>query len=283
MKGRRLALGLATLLGIRRRGFFIPYRYADQIPEAGRLPPYPALAARLAAGAPAMAEVLDWIDGYAADLDVIGSAAARTPPPAPRWDQDWFPRLDAAVAYTLVRRLKPSRIVEIGSGHSSRFLARAITDAGLATRHTAIDPAPRAVLQGLALELMRCTLQDAGLAPFEALEPGDFLVVDSSHILMPGSDVDVLLGRILPLLPAGVVVHFHDIFLPDDYPADWAWRGYNEQNAILPLLLTHEVLFASLFALGNLAAAERSALRGLALPPGARESSIWMRLREAPS
>ena len=275
MKGRRLALGLATLLGIKRRGFFIPYRYADQLPEAGRLPPYPAVSAQLEADQAGTVEVLDWIDGYAADLAAIGKA----PPPAPRWGQDWFPRLDAAAAYTLVRRLKPSRIVEVGSGHSSRFLARAIADEGLATRHRAIDPAPRAVLEGLALELIRTTLQEAGLAPFEALEPGDFLVVDSSHILMPGSDVDALLGRILPLLPAGIVIHFHDVFLPHDYPADWAWRGYNEQNALVPLLLSHEVVFASRFALDSLGAAERPAIRDLPLLPGVHESSLWLRLK----
>ena len=279
MKGRRLAFGLATLLGIRRRGFFIPYRYADQLPAPGRLPPYAAMAARLAQCRPAMSQVLDWIDACAADLAAIGDQ----PPPAPRWGQDWFPRLDAAAAYALVRHLRPGRIVEVGSGHSSRFLARAIADQGLATRHMAIDPAPRAVLQGLEIELLRGTLQDAGLAPFEALEPGDFLVVDSSHILMPGSDVDALLGRILPLLPAGVVLHFHDVFLPDDYPADWAWRGYNEQNAVAPLVAAHEVLFASHFALGHLAAAERPAIRSLALAPGALESSLWLRLRSGPA
>jgi len=43
--------------------------------------------------------VLDRIDSYAADLAAIGGA----PPPAPRWDQDWFPRLDAAAAYATVR------------------------------------------------------------------------------------------------------------------------------------------------------------------------------------
>ncbi len=63
------------------------------------------------------------------------------------------------------------------------------------------------------------------------------LFVDSSHILMPGSDVDFLFGHVVPGLPAGVLLHVHDIFLPDDYPADWAWRGYNEQLGVLPLLL----------------------------------------------
>ena len=61
-------------------------------------------------------------------------------------------------------------------------------------------------------------------------------MIDSSHTLVPGSDVDLLLNRVLPALSAGAVVHVHDIFLPDNYPDDWAWRGYNEQLGVAPLL-----------------------------------------------
>ena len=68
------------------------------------------------------------------------------------------------------------------------------------------------------------------------LAPGDVLSIDSSHILMPGTDVDILLNRVLPALPAGVLVHIHDVFLPDDYPPAWSWRGYNEQLGVAALV-----------------------------------------------
>src|SRR3546814_16899896 len=68
-------------------------------------------------------------DGFAGDLARI--AEAKAPPPAPRFSQNWFPTLDAVAAYTLVRRHGPARIVEVGSGHSTRFLCRAVADAGL--------------------------------------------------------------------------------------------------------------------------------------------------------
>src|SRR5204863_425837 len=77
------------------------------------------------------------------------------PPPAPRWDQDWFPRLDAAAAYTMVRTLGPKRIVEVGCGHSTRFMARAVADGRLATSIIAIDPAPRAKLEGLNVRWLK--------------------------------------------------------------------------------------------------------------------------------
>ena len=69
-----------------------------------------------------------------------------------------------------------------------------------------------------------------------ALAANDMLFIDSSHQLKPGSDVEFLLNAVLPLLPAGVRVHFHDIFLPDDYPAHWGWRRYNEQAAVAALI-----------------------------------------------
>ena len=159
----------------------------------------------------------------------------RGPAPAPRFDQDWFPTLDAAAAYAMVGRARPARIVEVGSGHSTRFLARAIADAGLAAELVSIDPAPRAPLRGLPVRWIASVVQRRPRR-FGGLQAGDVLFIDSSHILMPGTDVDWLLNRVLPGLAVGVLVHFHDIFLPDPYPAAWAWRGYNEQQALAPLL-----------------------------------------------
>jgi hypothetical protein len=263
------------VLGLSPRGFFLPYRYAATLPGPGSRQAYPAAEALFESCRGRFARVLSKLEPLAADLRRIG----KDPPPAPRWPQSWFPRLDAAVAYAFVRSLKPERILEVGSGHSTRFLARAVADGGLATRITAIDPAPRAQLDGLPITLRRQTLQSAGLSPFRDLRPGDILMVDSSHILMPGSDVDFILGRILPTLAEGVWVHVHDIFLPDDYPADWDWRGYNEQLGVLALLLGGgwEVRFASRYVVTRMAGnLEGSIVAELPLPEGAFESSLWL-------
>ena len=278
MRLRPLAFGLATLFGIRKLGWFIPYRYAVAIADPARRRDYPAIRDIMARHEPAFAGLLAEIDAYAEPLGAIGGA----PPPAPRFDQDWFPRLDAAAAYAMVRRHRPARIVEVGSGHSTRFLARAVTDGGLDCAITAIDPAPRAAIGGLPVSVLSETLHDAGPAPFRALAAGDMMVVDSSHVLMPGSDVDLVLNTLLPALPAGVLVHFHDIFLPDDYPADWAWRGYNEQQAVGPLITSgaYELLFASRYV--ATAMADRLAtgiLAELPLVAGALESSLWLAKR----
>lgn len=273
---RRAWFGLLTVLNLARRGFFIPYRYAEQLPGPDERVPYPAAEERLAEAEGRFRALLDGMNRYRAALGAIGD----DPPPAPRWTQDWFPRLDAAAAYTLVRQERPARIVEVGSGHSTRFLARAAADEGLACRITAIDPAPRADLSRLELELIRAAVPGVGDRPFEALQAGDFLMIDSSHILMPGSDADYLYGRVLPALPTGVLVHIHDVFLPDDYPADWDWRGYNEQLAVLQLILGAgwEILFASHYVATRMAAeVAEGAAGGLPLGEEAFEASLWLR------
>jgi hypothetical protein len=275
---RRLWFGLLTVSGLARRGFFIPSRYADAASPAGARPPYAAAEARLAGCEAGFREALGWLETYGEDLLRIGSE----PAPAPRWAQSWFPRLDGAMAYAMVRRFAPQRIVEVGSGHSTRFFARAVRDGGLDTAITAIDPAPRATIADLPVTLLRATVQRAGMGVFSELSAGDFLAIDSSHVLMPGSDVDQLLGRVVPALPSGAILHLHDIFLPDDYPAAWDWRGYNEQLGVLPLLLDDawEVLFAGHYVATRMAVAlEGSVAARLPLEPEAIESSLWLRKR----
>lgn len=276
MQARRLALGGAALLGIARTGYVIPSRAAAAADTPEARAPYAGVEALFREARPRFAEWLERIEAVAADLSLIGG----DPAPAPRWTQDWFPRLDAAMAYAAVRHLRPRRIVEVGAGHSTRFLARAVADGGLETRLTTIDPAPRAALAGLpGVTHLAATVQAAGPGPFGALESGDLLFVDSSHVLMPGSDVDMLLNRVLPGLPAGVLVHVHDVFLPDDYPADWRWRGYNEQLAVALLLQGGgwRVEFASHYVATRMASAiARGIVAALPLPEGAHETGLWM-------
>ena len=269
---RALGMGLATVTGIARRGWFVPCRYASSFARAGT---YPELEELFAAAKPRFAEVLDAIDSLDAALADIG----RGNPPQPRWNQGWFPRLDAAAAYAMMRKRRPSLVVEVGAGHSTRFLARAVADGGLDTRIVTIDPEPRADIAALEVEHLSAAVHEAGFAPFEALQSGDILFVDSSHILMPGSDVDLLLNRIWPILPAGVLVHFHDILLPDGYPESWTWRGYNEQLGVAALLFAAAatVLFSSRYVVTRMPeAVERSAASGLPLMADAIETSLWV-------
>ncbi len=254
-------------------GFFLPYRHAREVTACD----YPAVAELFAAREARFRARLEELRPLAGELAAFGG-----PPPAPRFAQDWFPRLDGAMAYLFVRRLAPRRIVEIGSGHSTRFMARGLRDGGIACELLCIDPAPRASLEGLPVRHLRRRLEEVPESLFADLASGDILFVDSSHIAMPGTDVDRIVNRILPRLRPGVRVHFHDIFLPDPYPAAWAWRGYNEQLLVAAWLLGGglEPLFSSRWVASRrpewLAGGP---LAGIDLAPEVPESSLWAERR----
>ena len=149
----------------------------------------------------------------------------------------------------------------------------------LATRITSIDPAPRASLQGLSIELLQKKIQEAPASLFAGLGPDDIVFIDSSHQAKPGGDVEFLLQKVLPRLAAGVRVHFHDIFLPDGYPSAWAWRRYDEQDALAPLIRAgaFEVEFSSHeIASRHPERLAQGALGRLPLVAGAIESSLWL-------
>lgn len=264
---RRLALGLPTVLGATPRGWFLPHRYARLLPPPGSQPPYPVIETLFHRAEAAFAAVLDDIDRHAAALESM----------RPLLDQAWFPSLDSAAAYALVRERKPRHIIEVGSGHSTRVLAKASGGLG---EIVAIDPAPRADIAGLpGVTIVASTVQSAPTDAFSALGPGDLLFIDSSHILMPGSDVDVLFGRVLPTLPKGSLVHLHDIFLPFDYPEIWGWRNYNEQLGVLPLLASGawRPLFSSVWVERRMAdRLARSVVPRLPRPADAIPASLWL-------
>jgi hypothetical protein len=279
---KRLIAGLATVLGIKPLGFFIPCRYAAEA-TANSATHFARVEEIFADARENFDAVIGDIEACAPALRAIAAADQPAEGVKPHFRQGLFPRLDAAAAYALARRYKPARIVEIGTGHSTRFLATAIAEGGFDCRLTTIDPAPRRVVERPGIEIIEATVQEAGTAPFDDLAPGDFLVVDSSHILMPGSDVDMVLNTILPRAPRGLLVHFHDILLPDAYPREWNWRAYNEQNAVAALLTSgdaFEVLFASHYAATRMQELlAPTVIAEIALPDGVFETSLWLRKR----
>lgn len=196
----------------------------------------------------------------------------------PRFNNQWFTGLDAALAYTIVRKWKPSQILEIGSGHSTRFMTQAIRDGGLNTHFHSIDPVPRREIDEICSEITRATVDSVPLSTFSKLQKGDILFLDGSHVALPGTDADYIFGEVFPLLAPGVFVHVHDIFLPWGYPKEWRIRQYNEQNVLLAILggRRFEILFPSQYV-------RRSKMADplpLWVEKGAFESSFWMRVLE---
>lgn len=264
---------------VKPMGFYIPYRYASGVHTPSSKRAVPWLLKKLKAQEAQFLALLKEAQEFNSRLKEfrIGSAENVN---QPRFNQDWFPGVDGAMAYCMVRKFKPKRIIEIGSGHSTRWMAQAIVDGELSTNLHSIDPEPRREIDAICSKITRNTVEGVKPAVFEKLAAGDILFVDCSHIAMPGSDVDYLFTNIFPLLAKGVVIHVHDIFLPYGYPESWEWRSYNEQNFLLAMLSggdRYKVLFPNAYARRNLAKA--TAKLYAPKKQGAFEGSFWMQVQ----
>ena len=149
------------------------------------------------------------------------------------FNNGFFSGFDAAVYYSVIRHLKPQRIIEIGGGSSTRIAAKALAhnDQG---QLSCIEPYPeqRLLEAQLNIQLLTKRVEEIDLDFFSCLEANDILFIDSSHTVKFGSDVCYELLEVLPNLKPGVWIHVHDIFFPHDYPAEWLMnerRSFNEQ------------------------------------------------------
>ena len=201
-----------------------------------------------------------------------------------------FGEVDAQVLYCMVRRCKPARVIEIGSGKSTRVTAQALlknaseSPGRAPADFTAIEPNPaadlRAGIPGLT-RLLERRAQDVPVETFAELRENDILFIDSSHVLAIGSDVQYEFLEIIPRLRPGVLVHVHDIFLPNEYPKRWVVDGrfWDEQYLLQAFLAFNdrfEVLWAGHWMHLNHPEQLRAAFR--TYDPGqAAPGSFWMR------
>ena len=200
-----------------RWGYHIrPIHYYEPLPDfraitaeqVRRKRTYPAIDFRLEA----QLRLLDGLSAYRDELTSLDFD----------FNNDFFSGFDAAVYYSLLRHLKPRRIIEIGGGYSTRIAALALS-ANRQGRLTCIEPYPDARLsdRDRNIELIAKRVEEIDVDFFSRLEANDVLFIDSSHTVKFGSDVCYEFLEILPRLKTGVWVHVHDIFFPHDYPAEW--------------------------------------------------------------
>lgn len=225
--GRR---GMVRATRVLFRGYVAALDYppsADPRPRWGHgRPPHPRLAELIARHEDAYAQTLQTVLAHADDLAGI---------PGDLWNTRWQPNLDVAVLYGLVRHHAPKTYVEIGSGVSTAFVARARHDGDLTTRIVSIDPGPRVAVQ--ADEAIAEPLELVDLTRFDALQPDDVVFLDGSHRAFMSSDATVFFLDVLPRLRPGVLVGIHDVFLPEDYPPEWRHWHYSEQYLLAAYLL----------------------------------------------
>jgi hypothetical protein len=199
---------------------------------------------------------------------------------------DMFSGTDALVLYCMVRHFQPQRIVEVGSGFSSRLSAKALRTNGFG-KLTCIEPYPnetlRAGFPGLSA-LIPEAVQDVAVETFQSLVANDILFVDSSHVVKIGGDVNYIFFEVLPRLAPGVLVHVHDIFFPMRGRRDWVMeklRFWTEQDLLQAFLMFNSG-FEVLFSCSYLQHKHPGALRA-AFPnsPWWGGGSFWMRRKPA--
>jgi predicted O-methyltransferase YrrM len=172
------------------------------------------------------------------------------------YNNGFFETVDAEIAYCLVRHYKPRRIVEVGGGYSSRVMAAALDlnlklD-GVRGELVTIDPYPDRFPQKALSDRVRLitqTVQNVDLDVFLSLQSGDFLFLDSSHVVGIGSDVVREYLEIVPRVASGVLIHAHDIFIPGDYPRDAVLHNlaFWSEQYLLQALLTFSPQFEVLW------------------------------------
>ncbi len=171
------------------------------------------------------------------------------------YQNTWFGYSDAFFLYSILRKYQPKRIIEVGSGFSSAVTLDTV-DAYYSQRPeiTFIEPYTER-LDGLLkavdrerVKVIAKKVQEVPLETFSALESGDLLFIDSSHVVKCGSDVQMLMFEVLPLLKKGVIVHFHDVHYPFEYPGAWLEEGrYWNESYFLRAFLSYNSEWRVLF------------------------------------
>jgi hypothetical protein len=175
------------------------------------------------------------------------------------YGNDQFGFGDAFFLQCILRHFEPANVFEVGSGHSSALMLDTANECGLETTFTFIDPYSTTIEDVLAnkpdgrYSLIRKEVQLLDPKAYELLGEGDVLFIDSSHVIKIGSDLTTLLFSVLPALQKGVIVHFHDIWYPWEYPEEFLMEGraYNELyfvRAFLQFNAEFEILFFNAFA-----------------------------------
>ena len=195
---------------------------------------------------------------------------------------------DADFLYQFIRSIKPNKIIEIGSGHSTKIARLALlqnfAQTGKRATHTCIEPYERTWLEKLEeVSVIRKRVEDCPIDWATQLSAGDLLFVDSSHMIRPQGDVLTEYLEIFPLLASGVYIHIHDIFTPKDYKHSWIVedvRFWNEQY-LLEALLSNTNRYEVIAALNFLMHHNYDDLKNVCpyLTPEREPGSFYMKVR----
>lgn len=191
---------------------------------------------------------------------------------------------DGIVLYSMIRHFNPKRIIEIGSGYSSAVMLDTREKFAPEIELTFIEPYPK-LLYSLFKDndkknckVFESKVQSVALEEFQNLEANDILFIDSSHISKTGSDVNYEVFEILPSLAPGVIIHFHDMFFPFEYPKEWVYEGRNwNEIYLLRAFLNYNQDFEILLFSHYMHTKHKSAFENMPLSYKNPGGNLWLR------
>ena len=200
-----------------------------------------------------------------------------------RLDNEFFRYHDAFILYAFMRHFSPRKIVEIGSGFSSALMLEVNEHYFQATIDLHfIEPFPEERLTTFLQKKRRAysytkKIQEVDASFFKMLHAKDILFIDSSHVSKTGSDLNYILFTILPALEAGVIIHFHDIFYPFEYPREWVYLGRSWNEAyLLRAFLMHNESYKILYFNDAMTSLFPEKTKEIPILSQSRGSSLWI-------
>jgi hypothetical protein len=198
-----------------------------------------------------------------------------------------FGYVEAQVLHAIVRDSKPARVIEIGSGVPTYCAHQALSmnrrETGVGGSITCIEPYPIDIVRHMSatednVELIERPIQDVPLDVFRQLHPNDIVTIDSNHVVRSGSEVNYIVLEVLPIIPKGVLVQIHDIYLPYDYDRDVLNNFIHpNETALVAAFLACNPRYKILFALSMLHYGRRQEMQ--CVLPEYRPESDWRGMR----
>ena len=203
-----------------------------------------------------------------------------------------YGEVEAHLLYMILRYLKPSRYIEVGSGVSTvyaQYALRANRERdGVESNMMCVEPYPNDTLRELVsrqgVRLRECEVQDIEFSAFQKLAANDVLFIDTSHVSKKDSDVDFLYLEVLPRLQKGVVIHIHDMpfpmpAIPRESPMFDTYIFWNE-SALVKAFLMYNTAFQIIMCQSYLHQLQPEVLKRLVSiykPHSHFPSSLWLR------
>ena len=154
--------------------------------------------------------------------------------------------VDSINLYCMIRLNKPKKIVEIGSGYSTKIILLAMgknEKDGFPCSLIAIEPYPKKFLTDISLSNFKLLEEKIQNVDHNLIFDTDMLFIDSTHVSKFQSDVNTEIFQIIPTLKVGTLIHWHDIMIPGDYPENWIRNGnkfWNESYLVHAFMLYNE-------------------------------------------